>query len=41
MRLQILTRDDRFRNDGRPDASLPWTVETAEEIDRILGDGTR
>ena len=23
-----------------PNASLPWTVETAEEIDRILGDGT-
>ena len=24
-----------------PNASLPRTVETAEEIDRILGDGTR
>ena len=41
MGFQILTRDDRFRNDGRPNASLPWTVETAEEIDRILGDGTK
>jgi hypothetical protein len=37
----ILTRDDHVRNDGRPHSSLPCSVETTEEIDRILGDGSR
>jgi hypothetical protein len=41
MGFQILSRDDHFRNDGRPKRILALDGGDREEIDRILSDGTR